>query len=58
MRGAMPPLPHSSSWRGNMLSMGTTLPFREMNIVCSCSCYVGELQINIRKKGKVVHVLN
>jgi hypothetical protein len=26
MRGAMPTLPHTSSWRGCWLSTGTTLP--------------------------------
>jgi hypothetical protein len=27
MRGAIPPLPITSSWRGAYLSTGTTLPF-------------------------------
>jgi len=26
MRGAIPPLPNTSSWRGAQLSTGTTLP--------------------------------
>jgi len=26
MRGAIPPLPHTSPWRGAFLSTGTTLP--------------------------------
>jgi hypothetical protein len=28
-RGAIPPLPHTSSWRGTWLSTGTTLPYKE-----------------------------
>jgi hypothetical protein len=27
MRGAVPPLPHMTSWRGAKLSTGTILPF-------------------------------
>jgi hypothetical protein len=27
MRGAIPPLPNTSSWRGAQLGTGTTLPF-------------------------------
>jgi hypothetical protein len=27
MRGAIPPLPNTSSWRGGLLSIGKTVPF-------------------------------
>jgi hypothetical protein len=30
--GAIPPLPHTSSWRGNKLSTGTSLPFLQLSV--------------------------
>jgi hypothetical protein len=60
-RGAIPPLPHTSSWRGAYLSTGTTLPLpillhdfsssRNVPALLSCRKYVG-----IYIVSKSVHV--
>jgi hypothetical protein len=37
MRGAIPPLPDTSSWRGAYLSTGTTLPFTLLPVMSQIS---------------------
>jgi hypothetical protein len=44
MHGAIPPLLHASSWRGALLSSGTTLPL-EFHNLCWYACLHNLMQI-------------
>jgi hypothetical protein len=58
MRGAIPPLPYTSSWRGAQLSTGTILPLLHWRLVLFSCGYRRITLTDSYDKGKVFPVLN